>query len=427
VASGVANQVERLLAVSWSFPPLLSPRSLQVGRLLDELTRLNWKVDVLTVDPDSIEGSNIDPQIEQLYNGSVYVHQLPDTPLRMFKIALGKLMPSFRPLPDPESGWVKRTIAKGKKLLDQNKYYGIASFAQPWSSHLVALELQAISGLRWIAHFSDPWADNPYYAGLSTKQLQRMNKLEALVVEHADSLVFTNQQTARAFKAKYKKGIEQKIAVIPHGYDQRLISKSSSGPRRERLQFAYTGSLYGRRTPEPLIRGVSLLPDPSRVNVIFAGPVKNVGVYQELAERLGLTHSIKFIGNQSYQESLNLAAEAEVLLLIDAPSDQESPFLPSKLVDYLMFKKPILGITPNTGATADLLKRLKCWQVNADDIEGIAKTLTKIITQWEEGELSISPDFDEISREYQIDHIAEKFVKVLQPLPTRADLTEVKQ
>ena len=49
-------------------------------------------------------------------------------------------------------------------------------------------------------------------------------------------------------------------------------------------------------------------------------------------------------------EAASAAADADVLLVIDAPSRGPSPFLPSKLIDYLPLRKPILGVTPETGA-----------------------------------------------------------------------------
>ena len=53
-----------------------------------------------------------------------------------------------------------------------------------------------------------------------------------------------------------------------------------------------------------------------------------------------------------------------MLLVIDAPAD-ESLFLPSKLIDYLPARKPILGLTPARGASADLIRALWIQRLNA--------------------------------------------------------------
>jgi hypothetical protein len=46
---------------------------------------------------------------------------------------------------------------------------------------------------------------------------------------------------------------------------------------------------------------------------------------------------------------------ADAYLLIDAPSEKPSVFLPSKLVEYLYMRKPILALTPE-GTSRDIIK-----------------------------------------------------------------------
>jgi hypothetical protein len=101
-----------------------------------------------------------------------------------------------------------------------------------------------------------------------------------------------------------------------------------------------------------------------------------------------------------FEECLKKLAGADVLLLIDAPSQSVSQFLPSKLVDYLPFKKPILGLTPVEGASADLLRRLQCPIVHPDDVPGIVAALTDLLQLWHSGQLTPSPQFDRVVPEY---------------------------
>lgn len=419
MVAGMAIGLKRLLAVSWAFPPLLTPRSLQVGRLLDALAGLGWTIDVLTVAPASLGPIHLDPDIVQLYNSSLGVYAIPDSRLRLLRIALGKIFPTLRPLPDPESGWAKRAVKAGTLLLASNDYAGLVSFAQPWSSHIVGQALSEASGLPWLAHFSDPWADNPYYVGLQGEQREFMQHQEANVVSETQALVFTNQITADFFADKYGSKIQKKINVLPHAYDQRLRpGKTQARGLNNRLYLVYIGSLYGLRNPETLIRALAALEDPGRILIEIAGPVKTVGVYRKLAENLEVGDSIQFSGNLTYRESLQLAARADVLLLIDAPVQGESPFLPSKLVDYLMFRKPILGITPTRGASANLLRRLGTWQVDPDDMDGIRNVLALALDSWENGTLSVTPDFKRIAAEYESGRVAQKFDKVLETLLT---------
>src|SRR5207248_9282973 len=111
--------------------------------------------------------------------------------------------------------------------------------------------------------------------------------------------------------------------------------------------------------PAPLLRAIARLAAESAVErdvrVTFVGTPERR--HQDLASRLGLDDIVTFTGRMSFSESARAAAEADVLLLIDAPAD-ESLFLPSKLVEYLPMNKPILALTPRCGASADLVRSL---------------------------------------------------------------------
>jgi hypothetical protein len=98
----------------------------------------------------------------------------------------------------------------------------------------------------------------------------------------------------------------------------------------------------------------------------------------------------------------SIAASSDVLLVVDAPTDGPSPFLPSKLVDYLAFRKPILGITPHDGASASLLKRIGGSIAAPDDEAGIRIVLRDLLRRWREGELAVGADFDRVAAEYDI-------------------------
>jgi hypothetical protein len=99
---------------------------------------------------------------------------------------------------------------------------------------------------------------------------------------------------------------------------------------------------------------------------------------------------------------LQEAAAADVLLVIDAPSRGPSLFLPSKLVDYLPFRKPILGLTPGEGASADVLRQLGCPVADPDDPPGIARAVAALLDQWQAGRLTVAGAFDAAARQYDI-------------------------
>lgn len=410
-------QANRILVVSWAFPPYHNAQSLHVGRILHHLVELGWEIDVLCVDAKSLGLlKSIDNSLAELYGNSCNIFPLRSGIARNIRSFLGKRIPMLRAIPDDEFVWASKAKSLGKNLLRRKSYFAIISFAQPWSSHLVAMELSRTSGLSWLAHFSDPWADNPYYVGLSNEQGQRMQKLEEIVVREAEKLVFTNLQTADVFIAKYGAELMKKATVIPYGFDRRLRPNVDSDMATGKLHLVYTGSLYGLRNPENLIRGLAQTLVAEDVKLQIAGPVKNLMKYKRLARNLGVEGKIEFLGTLDYPATLKLAAQADVFVLIDAPSKEESLFLPSKLLDYLMFEKPILGITPKRGAAAEILDELDYIVVSPEDFVSIAASIDKLHEDWSNGQLTSSRKHKNVARRYEIKRIARELNKVVKTM-----------
>jgi glycosyltransferase involved in cell wall biosynthesis len=116
-----------------------------------------------------------------------------------------------------------------------------------------------------------------------------------------------------------------------------------------------------------------------------------------LARELGIRDHIKFLGATPFLESIQIAASADFLLVIDAPVDR-SVFLPSKVVDYFVLGKPILGITPEQGATAEVLRRSGHHVACPDDSDAIYSALDAMIGRWKNDHLGSQIKLDEVER-----------------------------
>ena len=109
-----------------------------------------------------------------------------------------------------------------------------------------------------------------------------------------------------------------------------------------------------------------------------------------------------------------MAADADVLLVIDAPSRGPSPFLPSKLIDYLPLRKPILGSHAGDGATAGLLRtsRVVSWRLRTTSQPSSGAGGSR----WAagaSGTLGVGPAFDSVAAEFDISRTTAGFSDVL--------------
>ncbi len=395
MAAGLKN----LLAVSWCMPPMLFPRSIQVSRVLAALARIGWQSTVVCGDPHS--AGNQDNSLADLYADCYETIHVPVDPSKVPDALL--------------SSWLRPALKEVRKQLATGRYSALVTFAQPWVDHLIGLEARP-ANIPWIAHFSDPWVDSQYYADFDGEQLNRWRRMEREIIRRADMILFTNAQAVELVMKKYPSKWKEKTRVIPHAFDAGIVGFARAESRRDsRLRMIYTGDLYKGRSAGGFLRALNLLaqsrPLEQELDVQLIGRIAEEE--RKTAEALKLQTIVHFRDQLPYVESLKEIARADVLLLIDAPATVPSPFLPSKLVDYLGFRKPILGLTNQGGASADLLARLDYPVVPPDDIPAIAETLSTFLNARQVGSLKTSSRFEEVVSSYTSENVGTLFQQAL--------------
>jgi glycosyltransferase involved in cell wall biosynthesis len=409
-------EIKKLLVVSWAMPPFVLPRSIQVARTLKCLAEAGWHTTVISVSPHSLIKIQKDSFLDRRYTPYFRRINVSSPEEHWMWRALWHFFPILSLLPDPQRVWMNRALCAARKFLANEKFSAMISFAQPWSNHLIGLQIHRESGLPWVAHFSDPWVDNPYYH-YTPFQRRFCSRLEKAVIQEADAVVFVTSQAADLVMKKYPSAWRSKVHRMPHGYELEILNDVEVfSEAHRRLRLVHTGNFYhALRTPEKLLEALRLMrktqPLDDQIEVVFIG--LNTERYQQTANNMGLQGIVECRGPGLFLESLKAAAQADVLLLIDAPSDNTSPFLPSKVVDYLVFRKPILGLTPLSGASADLLRQLGCPIVSPDDIWGIAEVIKDLLKLWQSNRLKVSGVFDRVAKTYDIRQTTQTLKNVL--------------
>lgn len=380
VEDGLA--VRELLAVSFAYPPAASPRAVQVARLLKHL-----KIRTTLVCADYDRKDRIDQTLVREAEAPLaHCLRVPfeRTASRdlISRVAYRFDLPLVDKSPDTFVPWKTAVLAAVERLLGDGRYTPdlLATFGSPMSDHLIGLKLKRRLGVPWVAHFSDPWADNPFLG--YDRLTRRYNRaLEGRVLRAADRLVFTTDETVELFASKHGREVVAKSRVLPHAFSPALFGGPAARDPSS-LVVRYLGDFYGRRSPAPLFAALRRLleDEPATLaGVRFElvggkgdGQLEEAG-FGSLPEGLVLSRpSVK------YQESLRLMSEADGLLVIDAPAEL-SVFLPSKLIDYVGAARPVFGITP-PGAAADLIRRLGGWVADPRDAGGVAETLKSFLS-----------------------------------------------
>lgn len=356
-----------VLAISYCLPPMPYPQSVQVGRMLRHLAahcRL-WVVG--GIEPGAPEDSSMMPGFGAGFAGMM---RLARTPAPRREAIGARLLPMLYQRPDPQRGWMRRARAEILRAHRGRRFNAIATFASPASTNLLGAALARDLGVPWLAHNSDPWADNPL-AGHAPLMRGWMRRAEQDCFAAAAQLVFTSEETAELYRQRYP-AWAGRIAALNHSFAADAPRAAGAGGPGGPIRLRYLGSFYGARSPAPLLAALNRLPPELRARLaveIFGGGRRTAS---EIAAA-GLADTVTRAPSVGYAESLRLMAEADLLLVIDAPA-AHSVFFPSKLADYLGSGRPVLGISP-PGTTQRILGTLGQPFCDPADIDAIAAHL----------------------------------------------------
>ncbi len=363
----------KVVFFTYAYPPLKYPRSSQIARLVKHSRH---KIHVICCDDDSPTDDTLESAAG---NGAEQVTRLTLRP----RVRLDPRRASDRVIqPDPLRRWA---LGTGERTLAQicvEPETVLVTFGQPMSDHLAGLRVKRKTKVRWLAHFSDPWADSPYrLRGFYPRWHNR--RMERAVLGAVDRAIFVSRATLDLAMAKYPSDWRQRATALPHAFDESLY-EGANGARDgdQPLIFRYIGNFYNRRWPSAFLEALAVFcrETPELVpglRIEFIGPEAvraDRGAAPKLPEGL-----VSFHPPVGYLESLELMREADLLLVLDAPHER-SVFLPSKLVDYLGSGTPIMAISP-PGPAAELVARLGGSVANVNDVDEIARRLAVVVEQ----------------------------------------------
>lgn len=405
----------QLLALAWMMPPLIFPRSLQVSRTLRAMSDRGWKTTVVAVPPDVEPFAAQDPRLEAFYRGSYetrYVEPREEVESSPLWLRIVRRILRTKNTRDPN--WIRRASAALCQQIVAESPDALISFAQPWINHRVALRVKRRHPqLPWVVHFSDPWVDSPYFIPPDENARAAAIKQEREIISTADAVIFTTRETADLVMAKYPSSWGGKVHVIPHGYDADLLGLIEPRPKPDKFTIIHTGNLYEKREPYALLRALATLRaelSAAELRVEFVGHATQA--MQDRVKQLDLDDIVSLAPNVPFLDSLAIAQSADLLLVIDAPAEH-SVFLPSKIVDYLSLRRPILALTPKAGASARVLGGLGFPTVDPTDEAGILAKLRESLARWRRGESATPVPSSEMVRAFDIREVTAGFEEVV--------------
>jgi glycosyltransferase involved in cell wall biosynthesis len=348
----------RLLIITYSFFPDLTPRAFRWKAVAEQLQIHGHEVHVLCAVPG--------PDIAL---DGVTVHRVADRLMRGFTRAtpsdaglprvgssglIGYLKKTLRQIartlwrffywPDFACGWVVPAVKALRELRAKEQFDWIISSSHPFSGHLIALLGRGAEvKTRWLVDISDPYCLMPQpspYNRLLYGWLSRW--VEGKVIATADVLSMTTDSTAQMYESAFP-GCQNKTRVIGP-----LMSLPVTPPRARQpdglLRLVYIGTLYRQlRSPTFLLACAAALkhayPDMP-LEVHFYGSLNDCGdqlaSYTDVAAPFVFAHGL--VDRDVVQQAM---VDADVLVNIGNNSEAQ---LASKVVEYMTVGRPILNI-----------------------------------------------------------------------------------
>ena len=305
-------------------------------------------------------------------------------------------------------------IKDSLKEFEKGEYKYLFTSIVPGISHLCGKAIKKKHPeVIWYASFSDPFKNSPYKkADLEGRSIFYKfvysvggfflynDKYEEAAVLNADKLIFICKEQMEYTLSQYPNSeeLKKKAIIMPLTYvpEWDMYNKLISEKKKEinkPLQAVHLGRLYGLRKINTFLESLKQLKEEDRdlsKKIVFhqyseiqKPDVKKIKDYD--LEDVFILHK-----TVSYDESVEVMKESDILVLFDTlmSKSKVQPYLPSKIVEYLLLKKPILGICDDNSPSYRILKEYGFKELGSD-VESIKRNIISLINGVEVSEYSL--------------------------------------
>ena len=247
--------------------------------------------------------------------------------------------------------WAVKVLPIAEKLIKENNYDYILTKDAP--SYVLGNYFKKKYGKKWVATWNDPYPGVkyplPYGKGCKARG-SIFDRMCVSVMKNADVHIFPSNRL-RNYMLQYMPISIEKTIVIPHVIlETNVINELDNS----RLRIIHSGTLQRPRDPQTFLKAfakfINTFPE-SKVEVDILGIMEKEDI--SLIEDLQLQNHVKFLPPVTYSESVKMLSYYHLALIIEADCE-EGIFLPTKVTDFMQYRKPIFAVSPKVGVLKDL-------------------------------------------------------------------------
>lgn len=322
---------------------------------------------------------------------------------------------------DSHWSWFITAGAKGIFVIKKHKPQLIYSTAGPSSTHLAGFILKKIFKIPWLAEIHDPLISESESIKKRYQRYAFNRWLEKTILKNACAVIYFTEKACENAKNRIKGG--GNIHVLRPGADPPDVSNVTY-KKREKIHFGHFGSLASDRNfyvfmkaLSGIFRGKPHLKKKvvldiygTKLDSISKNAVKKFSLEDVVCEH-GRLEFDSLTGKSGRQQVFEKMHGCDVLVLIHGQTDACDEYIPSKLYEYLLTKRPIAGILSKDSELASILNSVGHKGVDPDNLKEIEAALKDFIFQWENDQLSEN----KLNSPFTVENTVDKLMEIAKP------------
>jgi len=400
--------MNKVLIVSYFFPPLGGGAVARIYSFVKYLPRLGWQPTVLTVREDwyrmPIQDSSlkVSNSLKVVRTGSwepkgqisriIRANPLgaAETSLWFARILRGilKMILELVVIPDEQVLWIPFALKEGLKLLSRNKIVAVLITTPPHSVWILGYLLKKIGRIPLVIDVRDDWVGNPLFRPKYAYRILIERVVERRVVHSSDAIICATEESYVLFREKYPDCPFTKFQWIPNGYDPEEYIESfrnrenTDRKSNEKLRLIYAGGLPKGRTPEYFFRALKelrhKLQDDNYLEIEFCGFMRNE--FQQMIYDMNIEDLVKITGFVPRSECIQRMIRADVGVVIIPFEEGSMSAIPGKIYEYMACDRFILCLADKDSAVANFVRQENIGIVaSPHDVEDIMNALKHIL------------------------------------------------
>jgi len=313
--------------------------------------------------------------------------------------------------------WILPVITFSLKTFFLTGFDIIWATGDPWISLIAGYWLSRLTRKPFVADIRDPWTYGVLWNPRDKSEAEWLRRWEMKVLNAATRVVYTSPLTTEIMRDRSGQKIGRKMVTITNGFANTAWEQKQASVA-EKCVFRFVGRLMHHRQPDILLCGFELAcADSDFAKVARLEFVGDTGSFDGEINRYCLDGRVACIGSVSEAESQQYMQSADALILLQTIEGEGSDVVSGKAYEYLAARKPILGIVPEDGGDAWLMRTTRAGVITGvDDTKRVAQGFLHYWRLWKENKLATAVsdcDISRFSRRNLTQDLAELFGQIL--------------